>query len=90
LRHVTRRQARLGRLAAIARTASGRLSSLSWSGVGGRLRPGLREGTTMRGVPRKTVSVDEMPMAYGSRNRCSVRRNVALSPNSASPSTAVT
>jgi hypothetical protein len=42
------------------------------------------------GVPRNTVSVDEMPSAYGSRKRCNVRRRVALSPNSASPSTAVT
>ena len=37
------------------------------------------------GVPGKTVSVDDTPNAYGSFARCSVRRNVALSPNSASP-----
>jgi hypothetical protein len=30
-----------------------------------------------------------MPSAYGSFSRCSVQRNVALSPNSASPRTAV-
>ena len=90
LRHVTRRHARAGSAAAIARTASGRRPSVSWSRVGGRLRPGLRGGTATRGVPRNTVSVDEMPSAYGSFRRCNVRRSVALSPNSASPSTAVT
>ena len=36
------------------------------------------------------MSVDETPKAYGNCARCSVRRSVALSPNSASPSTAVT
>ena len=41
-------------------------------------------------MPGKTVSVDDTPKAYGSFARCSVRRNVALSPNSASPNTAVT
>jgi hypothetical protein len=41
-------------------------------------------------VPTNTVSVDETPKAYGSCARCNARRSVALSPNSASPSTAVT
>ena len=58
--------------------------------MGGRLRPGCRGGTATVGVPRNTVSVDEIPSAYGSCSRCRVRRSVALSPNSASPSTAVT
>ena len=53
-------------------------------------RPSGRGGTAVAGVPRNTVSVDEMPSAYGSFSRCRVRRRVALSPNSASPSTAVT
>jgi hypothetical protein len=34
--------------------------------------------------------VDETPKAYGNCARCRARRSVALSPNSASPSTAVT
>ncbi len=52
--------------AAMARTASGRGSSVSAGATGGRLRPGVGGGTATRGVPRKTVSVDEMPSAYGS------------------------
>ena len=32
-------------------------------------------------MPRNTVSVDEMPSAYGTCRRCRVRRSVALSPN---------
>ena len=35
-----------------------------------------------RGVPGKTFRSDDTPSAYGSLARCSVRRNVALSPNS--------
>ena len=56
----------------------------------GRPRPARGAGATRAGVPTKTVSVDETPKAYGSCARCKVRRSVALSPNSASPSTAVT
>ena len=55
---------------------------------GGGCVPGCAVGRPTVGVPRKTVSVDEMPSAYGSFHRCSARRSVALSPNSASPSTA--
>lgn len=61
LRHVTRRHARAGSPAAMARTASGHASSVSCGRVGGRDRPGLRRGTATVGVPRKTLSVDEMP-----------------------------
>ena len=71
-------------------TASGGVSPVSWSRVGVPARPGLRAGTATDGVPRNTVSVDDTPSAYGSFRRCRVRRRVALSPNSASPSTAVT
>ena len=52
--------------------------------------PAPGDGATRAGVPMKIVSVDETPKAYGSCARCKARRSVALSPNSASPSTAVT
>jgi hypothetical protein len=56
----------------------------------GRPKPARGDGATRAGVPTKSVSVDETPKAYGTCARCNARRSVALSPNSASPSTAVT
>jgi len=88
LRHETRRQARAGSCAAIARTASGRLPSVTCKRVRCCALGRLRRGIATDGVPRKTVSVDEIPSAYGSFHRCKVRRSRALSPRSASPSTA--
>ena len=81
LRHVTRRHARAGSAAAMARTASGRRVVGELQARGRTAASGAsRGGTATGGVPRKTVSVDEMPRAYGSCRRCSVaaqRRVVA-------------
>ena len=61
----------------------------------GRPRPGTTETRARRRRhegrgAEEIVSVDETPKAYGNCARCKVRRSVALSPNSASPRTAVT
>jgi hypothetical protein len=54
-----------------------------------RPRPAGAGGACNCGVPRRSLRSHETPSAYRSRARCSVRRSVALSPNSASPTTAV-
>ena len=58
--------------------------------VRGRPVRGGAMGGCSTGVPRKTFTSDATPSAYGSCARWSVRRNVALLPNSASATTAVT
>ena len=58
--------------------------------VRGRPLPVSGAGASRTGVPRNTLRSDETPTAYGSLARCNTRRSVALSPNSASPTTAVT
>ncbi len=63
--------------------------SASFGCLRGRPRRAGR-GVRRRGVPRTTVRWDEIPSAYGRRNRCNRPRNRRLSPNSASASTPVT
>ena len=88
--HVTSRHALAGCSAAKALTATLRTPGAKSRRVRGRPLPTSGTGAVKAGVPGKTVSVDDTPNAYGSCARCSVRRKVALSPNSASPNTAVT
>ena len=51
--------------------------------------PAHRGDGGRQGVPTNTLSVEETPKAYGKPARWIVVRSVELSPNSASPSTAV-
>ncbi len=90
LRHDTRRHAPGGWAAPHARASTVAVSAARLGRVRGRPRPPGGGAACRRGVPRKTLRSDDTPSAYGSRARCSVRRSVALSPNSASPTTAVT
>ena len=63
LRHVTTRHARAG-----ARRRSRTVTPVvaEWQPRGRAARPTAARRDKRRGVPRKTVSVDEMPSAYGS------------------------
>ena len=90
LRHVTRRHARGRQRRGDRAHGFGPTGVRELQARGRTARARRAAGTATGGVPRKTVSVDETPSAYGSCRRCNVRRSVALSPNSASPSTAVT
>jgi hypothetical protein len=90
LRHDTTRHPRAGCAAAHARASMADTSGASVGRDRGRPKRPDDTGATSAGVATKIVSVDETPNAYGNCARCRVRRSVALSPNSASPSTAVT
>ena len=87
LRHATRCHAARRQRVAERADADGLLIGPALAAIARRrLR---RDRRAASGVPRKTVSVGEMPSAYGRRSRCSVWRTVRLSPYSASATTAV-
>ena len=90
LRHETSRHRRGACVAAQARASMVCVSGGNRRRVRGRPLPVSGAGASSTGVPRNTLRSDETPTAYGSLARCNTRRSVALSPNSASPTTAVT
>jgi hypothetical protein len=89
LRHETSRHWRDDCAAAQLRASIGCVAAGRRRCVRGRPVPVDGTGGCRTGVPSNTFTSAETPKAYGSCARCNVRRNVALSPNSASPTTAV-